>query len=176
MPTHAKGQMCAVSNYSTDGTTVSGSSIQGVGLSSASSFPLGTVGASAVLLDDGTSWRFLAGQQDSGWVALTSLLAGSIGAFSGTYTPAIRVRGDEARMRGALQNNTGAGWTTGTGTIMGSLAAAFRPASNVQEPGVAWMTTNVAQFQISSAGNLTVLDVWAAGSFLGLDVFGYSLN
>ncbi len=54
LPSHAAGQIVAVMNRSTGGTTVSGSNTYGLGLSAASTFPLGVVGAAAVLLDDGT--------------------------------------------------------------------------------------------------------------------------
>lgn len=110
LPSHAAGQICAIVNglSSTVATTVSGSSIQGVGLSSASSFLLGTPGASATLIDDGTSWRFLAGQQDTGWVALTVLSGNGWSALAGTYAPAYRVQGDVGTLRGGL-NGTGVG-------------------------------------------------------------------
>jgi hypothetical protein len=121
LPAHAAGQIVAVKNGSTGGTTVSGSSIQGLGLSAASTFSLGAVGSFAVLIDDGTSWHFLAGQQDTGWVAVT-LASG----FTGTAAYA-RLKGDTVSLKGGITNGTGAQVTSGT--TLGTMPAFAAPAA-----------------------------------------------
>jgi len=66
LPSATTGAMVAVVNRSTGVTTVSGSNIQGPGLSSASSFTLGITGAYASLLSDGTNWIVMAGGPSAG--------------------------------------------------------------------------------------------------------------
>lgn len=126
LPANVAGARVRVVNMSTAGTTVSGSAIHGVGLSGASSFPLGTVGASAELFGDGANWYVIDGQQDTGWVAITD---GSFQPASGYYAPAIRLLGSCVLLRGAAQNQNGvaANWFT-------TVQSAFHPAATVQ-PG-----------------------------------------
>jgi hypothetical protein len=80
--------------------TVAGTNINGAGLVGASSFTLGAYGSFALLISDGSGWAIIAGQPDSGWVALT--LGTNIGAVSG-QTPYVRLRGDRVDLRGAVQ-------------------------------------------------------------------------
>lgn len=166
LPAHANGQIVAVKNGSTGGTTVSGSSIQGPGLSSASSFPLGAVGAFAVLIDDGTSWHFLGGQQDTGWVALT--LTSGIVQGAGAYVPAARVVGDEGRLRGIIQNTSG-----GTITSPATVPSVARPASLVAATGATTSAGTGATLSIAATGAVTVASLPNAQS-LGLDNMRYS--
>jgi hypothetical protein len=165
LPSHAAGQMVAVLNYSTGGTTVSGSSIQGIGLSSASSFPLGMVGAGAVLLDDGTNWRFLAGQQDTGWVSLT--LGTNIGAGSG-YTPAARVVGNGVELCGAPVNNTGSSATSLT--TWATIPLGLRPASPVSAGSAS------TPYEITTGGVITYSGTVNNGSPIFLDEIKFRLS
>ena len=127
LPSHASGQMVGVTNYSSGGTTVSGTLIQGLGLSSASSFPLGAVGAHAILLDDGTNWNLIAGQQDTGYLAMT--LGSGVNSIAG-YTPAARLVGNMVELCGTLHNNSGT--TLAAFTTMATLPAAIgAPAQEV---------------------------------------------
>lgn len=50
--------------------TAGGKVINGVGLTSASSFLLGAANANATVQYDGTAWRITEGAQDTGWLAL----------------------------------------------------------------------------------------------------------
>ena len=51
--------------------TAGGKVVNGVGLAAASSFLLGTPTAIATVQYDGSAWRIIVGQQDTGWVALS---------------------------------------------------------------------------------------------------------
>src|SRR5690242_14954138 len=95
LPGHSAGQVVGVINVSGT-TTVSGTAIQGVGLSSATSFLLATAGSAAILVDDGTNWNIVAGQQDTGWVALTLVHA----TQATGYTASARLQGDVVRLKG----------------------------------------------------------------------------
>jgi hypothetical protein len=93
--------------------------INGKGLSSAASFPLGAVSAHATLQYDGTAWRVTHGAQDSGWVSLTpGLTTGWLGGSSGGYTdPAYRLVANEVKLRGLVKNNTGAAQGAGVSPL-----------------------------------------------------------
>lgn len=78
----------------------------GIGVSGATSFSLGALGSFAVLLADGTNWRIVSGQQDPGWVPLSSF--GS-GVSAGTPAPAYRLRGDRIDLRGIAVCSTAPG-------------------------------------------------------------------
>lgn len=103
-------------------TTAGGAVIYGRGLGSGvSSITLGTVGAFVVLQSDGTSWHMVAGEQDTGWLALTITNGGS--NLAGAYAPACILRGDTVEMRGGGTQTTG-------GTLL-TLPSGFRPADQV---------------------------------------------
>jgi hypothetical protein len=103
--------------------TVSASSIYGVGLPGVTSFVLGTQSAFATLQSDGTAWGVIAGQQDTGWVALT--LGSGISAWASGYTPSYRRTGITVQLSGTLQ------WSglLGSGYVLASGMPA--PAANV---------------------------------------------
>lgn len=168
LPSHSSGQRLKIVNLSTGGTTVSGTNIDGVGLSAASSFPLGTVGASAELFDDGTNWYIVAGQQDTGWVALT--LSTNWNAYAGAYAPAYRLAGNVVYLSGACTNNTGG--------VSSSPFAAFpggiHPASAVYDNFVEIGGGSYA-FSLTTAGAATVQGVTNGASF-GLDDRSYRLS
>lgn len=132
LPAHSAGQVVGVLNLIGGGgvVTVDGTAIQGVGLNGATSFPLGTYGARVVLLDDGTNWLIVEGQQDSGWVPLGSFYTGvTTPANDGGYVAASRLRGDVVQLSGTLSNTTS---TIGQNTGIASLASSiFHPSSYV---------------------------------------------
>ena len=80
----------------------------GLGSSGSSSFKLGTAGATATVVSDGANWFIRAGQQDTGWVALTIGTGMSADTSDGsTATPGARTVGDIVRLRGMLKNTSG---------------------------------------------------------------------
>lgn len=160
LPAHSSGQMVSVTNFSTGGTTVSGTLIQGVGLSSASSFPLGSVGAHAILLDDGTNWNLIAGQQDSGWQALTIVH----GNHPSGYVPSARLQGDVVRLKGVVDATSSSGWAT-------------IPSSSM------YPSITISQIPVANSGGFDALTVTTAGSMsttsvgdVDLDGVSYTLS
>lgn len=161
LPTNTKGALVGIVNQTSNVTTVSGSNIDGVGLSAASSFKLGTAGASAVLLGDGTNWYIVGGRQDSGWVALSTMglnanLATGIATYTPSFTPAARLIGDRVWFSGMLH---------ATGTISGAtlwtMPTGWRP-STIAYP--------IAPVYISSGGTNTPvpLQIQTSGVVNGL--------
>ena len=169
LPSHQSGQIVAVTNFSTGGTTVSGSPIYGVGLSSVSSFALGTVGSSVLLIDDGTNWRIVAGQQDTGWVTLP--VNSGVTTYAGT--PASRLVGDRVYLRGTLS----VGAATG-GYTLATLATTFRPASQVYYPGAINNsgTQQPAFFQIFTSGVISVPQAISTTTYIPLDGVNYCIS
>lgn len=171
LPTNTKGAMVAVMNRSTGGTTVSGSNIQGTGLSSASSFPLGTVGASAVLLADGTNWNIIAGQQDTGWVALTP---GTSITASTSPVAAARLVGDKVYYRGSLTTATSfAGPNVLLATIAaGATATALTPsyAGNFTAPTQVSSTYSNVSLDIFNSTGLNIYAIGALASGVGINL------
>ena len=165
LPGHSAGQVVGVINVSGT-TTVAGTSIQGVGLSAAASFTLGTPGAAAILVDDGTNWNIVAGQQDTGWVALTLTTMTTV---AGYYVPAVRVIGNMAYTRGLAQAT---GTITGGTTCMTFPSVAW-PASKTELPFAAIGAGAGATLQttgaLAMAGNLS------NGNNVMLDGLSYSL-
>jgi hypothetical protein len=98
-------------------TTVAASgglTIYGVGASFVSSILLGTPGSFVVLMADGAGhWLVIAGQPDSGWVALTLASGGGFGsgdvlpASGFDSTPSARLVGSTVGLKGVLENNMG---------------------------------------------------------------------
>lgn len=142
--------------------------IRGVGLSAtATSFPLGTPGASAVLVADGTNWHIVGGQQDSGWVALglsSNIASGGMGASS-------RLQADTVRLKGTLTNNTG---STDTGTAA-TVASGSRPSVTLQFPIIVY-TYTISTLILTSAGAISVESAWNNGLAIGLDGISYTLT
>jgi hypothetical protein len=101
--------------------------IYGVGLSAAASFKLGTVGASVILEADGTNWYTVAGQVDTGWVALT--LGSNITTSTLTNLAAVRQVGTQIFVRGQLQATASITHGTTLATMPASItvAAEARP-------------------------------------------------
>lgn len=129
LPTITAGVMVAVTALSTvtgaTPVTITGaaSSIFGLGLNGVTSFTLGSPGAHVVLQSDGTHWYVVGGQQDTGWVALSTMSLNVNLAAAGSITPAARVLGDRVMLRGAL--NVGVSGLASSATLF-TLPAAFR--------------------------------------------------
>lgn len=166
LPAHTAGQRVKVINVGTGGTTVSGTAIQGVGLSSASSFPLGMVGASAELLDDGTNWYVVDGGQDSGWQALT--LASGVSALAGSFAPSARLRGDTVTLRGVLTGTSISTWAT--------LPVGLAPASDVSTAIRVMASNGSGVLSITTGGALTSGANLTGAQTAYLDGVNYSLN
>lgn len=119
--------------------------IKGPGVAaSATSILLGSVGATAGLQSDGTDWRIVDGEQDSGW--LTYSFANSWGD-AGT-SAAYRLTRNEIQLRGSI--------TGGTGDLpFATLPAGYRP------PVLLNLNTGSSGFilstiQVATSGTLTV--------------------
>jgi hypothetical protein len=154
--------------------TASGSKvINGVGLSSASSFLLGMPNAYATVQYDGTAWRVIAGQQDTGWVTWTQPTSWT--PTSGN-PPAVRVVGNVASMRGQTQNQTGTSQTVyATGLV---LPAAAIP--TVQRIGQGGGTTGLPGcfFNIPTNGSMQLnpTSAIANNTFINFDGISYSIS
>lgn len=125
-------------------TTVTRSSgvINGLGVAGATSIALGAVGAYVVLLADGTNWNIVAGQQDTGWVALT--LSGGASQVGSTHTVGYRLQGDRVWLRGAVSFGSASAITIFT------LPAGARPTSgNANFPPLA---SGVVTAAVTTAG------------------------
>lgn len=145
-----------------------GKTINGLGLSAASSFLLGTPNANATAQYDGSAWRIIDGQQDTGWVVLT-LTTGIVSG--GGYVPAARTVGDEVRLRGILQNTSGGALTSPM-----TVPVASRPASLVAATGATLASGVGVTLSIAASGASTVSAGGIPnGSSLGLDNMRYSL-
>ena len=153
LPTATQGAMVAVTNRTTNVATVAGSNIQGIGLSSASSFPLGTVGASVVLLSDGTNWVQIAGRQDSGWLALSLGSGVSVSGGLSDYTPAARLDGDTVRLCGTIANTSGSSIGAGS-TIFTLPSASMYPAhsTNASATSYGGGVSSTLDLSISGSG------------------------
>ncbi len=121
----------------------------GMGSSGVSSFNLGSYGAYAVAMQDGTNWHVFDGGQDSGWVAFP--FNSSYWANLSGYTCAYRLQGNRVSLRGAA-NCTNSGNTT-----VGTLPSGFRPTEvvNFLTPiynGSNWGSTSPAYVSVSTAG------------------------
>jgi hypothetical protein len=130
LPTPAGGSMVAVEapGGATGAAPVTvaphaSESIYGAGLNANVSFLLGTPGVSVVLVADGTNWRIVAGQQDTGWVAPT--LTGWTNIGAGAIAAGYRKCGDKVELRGAI---------TGSGAPAFNLPAGFRPTGAISYP------------------------------------------
>jgi hypothetical protein len=168
LPTHAAGQTVGVLNLGASITTVAGTNIQGLGLSSATSFKVASPGACVVLLDDGTNWNIIAGQQDTGWVAFGVALLGI--AAGGYPIPSYRIVGDRVWLKGGVT-------TTSSGGIA-TLAAAIRPPFNTIIPiaGEASSSTLTATNGLITASSGAFYAGFSASYLVSLEGSSYSLN
>jgi hypothetical protein len=127
------------------------------------------------LIDDGTSWRFLSGQQDTGWVALT--LATNVIQLSGEYVPSVRVQGDTGRLKGVLEN-------TGS-TISANATLATVPASPVglrptDTDGIGWPMIgpgpSIVTGGVAASGAISIGVALPNSDYVVLDGLTYSLS
>jgi hypothetical protein len=175
LPSASGNVTIGVFNSSTSGTvTITASSGvilgEGLGGSGASSITLGVLGSSVVVIGDGTNWYIVSGQQDTGWTSLTSLLPSNWVAASGYYAPALRLKGDLVRIRGAVQNNTGV-----DGSMSLTVPTSFRPASDVGMPVGTNSPTYSCYLTINTSGLLDINDI-DAGDLAMLDDLQYSIT
>lgn len=149
-----------------------GHQFEGVGIGAASSFQLGTPGAKSWLVFDGLYWVQLAGQQDTGWQALS--LATNIA--SGGYGAAARLQGDIVRLKGTLTNNTGGG----DSATIATLSAGLRPSATINlAVGMTGGGTVACEvMQINTSGNLAlpVTGEFPSGYTVSLDGLTFSLS
>lgn len=136
----------------------------------ASSLPLGLDQSFMTLFGDGTYWRIIGGEQDSGWVDLT--LIGSITNTAGGASPnraAARVHGDEFCLSGILYN--GYASALPSGSQIAQIPAAVRPLSAIVYMAAGTDATNNISIWINqfSDGHIMVMQSWPAGDHLGLD-------
>lgn len=143
--------------------------IHGVGLSGATSILLGTPGASVTLLSDYSNWFITAGQQDSGWVALS--LSSNVATTLG-YTASARLQGDAVKLKGTLTNNTG---SSDTGTLA-TISAGLRPSATVYSIAGLLVNGGGLQIQITTAGALSVPSGLGNTGTIGFDGVTYSLS
>lgn len=130
--------------------------IAGIGVGAAS-FGLGTPNSFAVLVADGTNWVIIGGGQDTGWVAFT--LGGTTVARAGAYMPSVRLRGDTVTLRGVVDLS---------GTLIGTVAAGFRPTATVFCNG-----QPSAYISVSTAG---AMNLTGGGSQANLDGANWSIS
>ena len=148
--------------------TASSGDIYGPGAGSASSILLGASDAFVVLTGTGTNWLITAGQQDTGWIPLSTYLTNSWasagGPGTGATVAAFRKQGNIVRFGGEV--------ASGSSTTMSTaIPAAYRP-------------TYLTAYAVpnSSAGQL--VEVTAAGVLLNssssasafLDVITYATD
>jgi hypothetical protein len=146
--------------------------INGVGLSGATSFQLGTPGAYVELQClDGTNWTIVGGQQDTGWVTI-GLATNWINI--GGYVPAYRVVSNMGYLSGQLYNNTGGNSTSPFASALPSVA---RPASVAEGSTVVISTPVSAQaYQITTGGVFSFSPTVANTGQIALDGISYRLS
>lgn len=146
-----------------------GNGIYGVGVNG-TSFKLGAPGAFALLqADNGSHWRIIAGQQDSGW--LTIGLPTNWGTPTGYAALAARVVGDRVLLRGAAQNNT-----AGSSTFSSTIPAAASPTSTVQFVCSQNLSGTPACFATIASGVVTVTPAVSNTAILSFEGVQYSLT
>lgn len=101
-----------------------GKVINGLGLSAASSFVLGAPNAYATVQYDGTAWRVIDGQQDTGWVDLS--VATNV-VLNEPRNPQYRLAADRVWLRGGASTNS----SFALNSILNTLPAIIRPSSSV---------------------------------------------
>ncbi len=110
--------------------TEDGSLFYGGGVFLSATILLGSPGASVSFIFDGTNWSVTSGQQDTGWINIsTNAVVGygnPIGNALGTYVPQVKVVGDMARLSQCYYECP----VSQTGTLIGSLPAAATPVRN----------------------------------------------
>jgi hypothetical protein len=138
-------------------TAAGGKVIAGVGSLSVSSFVLGTPLAAVTLQYEGTTtWRMIAGMQDTGWVALSSV---HLGVSAPRYPLAARQAGDELRFTGSVSMSV----SLSSGTQLAALPAGIAHPSQIQQ-----FTVDLQGLSLSTAGNLTLNGSVSSGASFDL--------
>lgn len=146
--TTANARFGVIANYAASNTspvtvTVGSGNIIGPGIpASTSSILLGAEGAFVALVSDGTNWFVTSGQQDTGWIATSSL--GNSWSNGGTVTFQYRLIGNKLRFLGDISAGSS------NATIL-TLPAGYRPAQ-LQEFNVLGVHTGTYQ---PCLGNVT---------------------
>jgi hypothetical protein len=150
-----------------------GSNVFGLGLATAgaASFTLGAVGSFAMLQADGTNWIIIAGQQDTGWLALT--LTTNVGTRAASATPAARLIGDRVFLRGAPQNNTG---VTINQTTIFTAPAGLRPSTTVGFTTVGPPTATMTGGLMQTSGQAALIPSWVNADYFYLEGASYTLS
>jgi hypothetical protein len=138
----------------------------------ATSIQCSAYGAYVELQADGTNWHIVGGQQDSGWIALTSLFANSwasvAGPATGNTVAGYRITGNVVRLGGRI--GTGA-----SNTQAFTLPAGYRPLYLVEFPGITTVTTiSAGLVLITPAGACTVNN--GAGTIPQLDGITFTVD
>jgi hypothetical protein len=150
-----------------------GKVINGPGLSSGSSFPLGTPQARATVQYDGTAWRITHGAPDTGWLLLT--LTSGYTAVGGHFVPQGRLVGDNpVELRGAFDNAT---TSTSQGTIIAAVPSALgvQAVSGVRPACAVFGASNVAANLLIASTNIYYEGVGIVNStsYFSLDGVSY---
>jgi len=126
---------------------------KGLGTSGATSFKLGTPGAFAWLFSyDGTNWRIIHGEQDTGWVPLA--LANGCADAAGAYAPAYRQCGSRVELQGAFQVPSG-GLSSSTAVATNLPAPSGSIEMACSEGGSTTATLTIAASSTSLATTIT---------------------
>jgi hypothetical protein len=136
---------------------------KGLGTAGVTSIVLGTPGAFVWLFSyDGTNWRIVKGERDTGWVAITAI-SGVNNAVSGNYPATYRQRGDMVELAGVLLNNTGGtiaagGGISGAGALPSPVDTVIMLAVQVSIQVTNFGTIKVASFSSLGNGSAAYLD------------------
>lgn len=140
--------------------------VNGNCLVSATSFFLGAPGASATIQYDGTNWRMIAGQQDTGWVLASSSSGPNATPYNTNWSDDVsfkvgwRAQGNILYVRGWAVWSGGGTVSPGSPSIF-TIPAAFAPgASNASangfqtEPAYTGSGSSFATCFVTSAGKV----------------------
>jgi hypothetical protein len=150
-----------------------GKVINGPGLTSGASFPLGMPQARATVQYDGTAWRITQGAPDTGWLSLT--LTSGYTAVGGHFVPQGRLVGDNpVELRGDLENAT---TSTSQGTIIATVPSALGviTVSGVRPACAVFGASNVAANLLIAGTDIYYQGVGIvnSGSYFSLDGVSY---
>ena len=132
--------------------------IYAMGALAVSSLKLGGAQDTLILQSDGTNWQVIAGLVDTGWVSLTLTSTINVANISLSspqtaynVTPAVRLRGTRALLRGGATTTTHAGATS-----WATIPSGFRPST-------AWLASAQTVMLPTSGGNFTQVQISTAG-------------
>lgn len=148
------------------------SGIFGTGLSGVTSFLLGSPGANVTLMPVITGWNIVAGQQDTGWQALSLGTGVQVPGVGAGYTPAARLQGDTVRLSGIMQNGGSGGGSINAGSTWATIPAGLRPAAQcgISLPINSGSAPSYSYYgTITTGGVISVLVACPSGVNIGLD-------